>query len=63
MDPVSHQEDSDRHAMPEPTLFGISNLTFSSETETKLFIFQHFWFLTTDMLWTIKLYSELVRVS
>jgi hypothetical protein len=42
MDPVSHQEVSDKHAMPELTQFGTLSLIFSSETETKLFTFQHF---------------------
>jgi len=58
---VSLQEDSEKLAMPELTLFGTSSLIFSSETETKLFTFQLFWSLITDMPWTIKLCSEHVK--
>lgn len=61
MDPASLQEDSDKLATPELTQFGISNPIFYSETATKPFTFQHFWFLIMDMLWTTRLCSELAR--
>jgi len=48
MVPVSHQEVSDKLAMRELIQFGISNPIFSSEIETKLFTFLHFWFLIMD---------------
>jgi hypothetical protein len=61
MDPVSLQEDSDKLATPELIQFGISNPIFYSETATKPFTFQHFWFLIMDTLWTTRLCSELAR--
>jgi hypothetical protein len=38
MEAASHQEDSDKLVMQEPTQFGISNQKSYSETETKLYI-------------------------
>ena len=61
MVPVSLQEDSDKLPMPELTPFGTSSLTSFSETETKLFTFQHFSSPITDTPWMIRLYSEPVK--
>ena len=61
MDQASHLEVLDKLVMPGHILFGILNLTYFSEIEIRLSIYQHYWYHIMAMLWMTKHCSELAK--